>query len=591
LAAVPAALLGVAGWQHRWMSDDAFIHLRVVEQLTAGHGPVYNLHERVEASTSALWVGILALADLVGGWALPWKAVVLGLVFAGGGLLLAERAGTRLARADGDLRPVVPLGAFVVAALPPFWDYATSGLETGLTFGWLGACQWWCARRVTAAEPMGWGADLLGGVLVGLGYLVRPDLAVFTLAFAVVLVLAVRRAGPWRVAALVAAMGALPLAYQVFRMGYYGMLVPNTAVAKEAGHAQWGQGWEYLADLSAPYWLWWPVAGLGALLVAQAVADRRAGARLRAACRLAPAVAAVVYGLYVVRVGGDFMHARLLLPALFALAAPVGVPVSAADLQRLRGPWEPRLVVLALVGAWAVVCAALLPFAGAIPHTPGFSIEDERAHWDGRVRLDLLASQFGGPRRGEIRALEASAVKLAVVDVPLRRGAPVPAAMVPTEGDGRAYAWDLDVDVLEYGSLAHPVGGHLDELVGSRPGHQKPLMPVWQLAGLVDHRTVYADDGTVWVRGRDIRAADRAMHCGGLADYLAGIHGRLSLGRFLSNVGHSLTNTRLRVPVDPEEAERQFCGGSADRHTAAPPPSPARSGTNHTQGRASPTAR
>jgi arabinofuranosyltransferase len=28
----------------------------------------------------------------------------------------------------------------VVLALPPFWEFATSGLETGLTIGWIGAC-------------------------------------------------------------------------------------------------------------------------------------------------------------------------------------------------------------------------------------------------------------------------------------------------------------------------------------------------------------------------------------------------------------------------------------------------------------------
>ena len=64
------------------MSDDGFIHLRVVEQVAAGHGPVFNVGERVEASTSPLWVALLVLAHPVTGVALPWKAVVIGIALA-----------------------------------------------------------------------------------------------------------------------------------------------------------------------------------------------------------------------------------------------------------------------------------------------------------------------------------------------------------------------------------------------------------------------------------------------------------------------------------------------------------------------------
>ena len=58
---LPVVCLAWAGWQHRWVAEDAFIHFRVVSNLLAGHGPVFNLAERVEASTSPAWVGLLAL--------------------------------------------------------------------------------------------------------------------------------------------------------------------------------------------------------------------------------------------------------------------------------------------------------------------------------------------------------------------------------------------------------------------------------------------------------------------------------------------------------------------------------------------------
>ena len=61
--ALPVAAFGWAAWNRRWMSDDGFIYLRVVDQLLAGNGPVFNIGERVEIATSPLWVAMLTLAE------------------------------------------------------------------------------------------------------------------------------------------------------------------------------------------------------------------------------------------------------------------------------------------------------------------------------------------------------------------------------------------------------------------------------------------------------------------------------------------------------------------------------------------------
>src|SRR5262249_6669334 len=160
------------------------------------------------------------------------------------GLLLAQRAAVALAR-PGDGVLVLPLGAIVVAALPPFWDFATSGLETGLTFAWIGASCWWCARRVTARGPVAPRAELAGAALGGLGWLIRPDLGLSSMAFGAVLLAEAWPDGRRERLKIAAALLALPVAFQLFRMGYYALLVPHTALAKEAGRAQWGQGWKY----------------------------------------------------------------------------------------------------------------------------------------------------------------------------------------------------------------------------------------------------------------------------------------------------------------------------------------------------------
>src|SRR5205085_6153963 len=103
----------------------------------------------------------------------------------------------------------------------------------------------------------------LVAVVIGLGPLVRPDFLIFSVAFMAALVTIAGRPVGRRGVRLIAAAVALPLAYQVFRMGYYASLVPNTALAKEAGGTYWSQGLRYLGDFVGPYVLPLPLAALG----------------------------------------------------------------------------------------------------------------------------------------------------------------------------------------------------------------------------------------------------------------------------------------------------------------------------------------
>ena len=259
LVAVPLALFLGAGWAHRWIADDGFIYLRVVRQITSGNGPVFNSGERVEAFTSPLWVAILSIADAATPIRLEWLAVGLGLAFSVGGLALAVVGARTLSRRTGSEAMLVPFGLLVFVALLPTWVFQTSGLETGLTFAWEGGC-----LAILAAWAGSETRRLRGGemVVLGLGWLVRPELVLFSVLFLVVVIV-----GQWRTdrprdrAGLVVTMVALPLGYQLFRMGYYGSLVASTAIAKESTVLRWGRGWAYFLDSTRPYALWLPALG------------------------------------------------------------------------------------------------------------------------------------------------------------------------------------------------------------------------------------------------------------------------------------------------------------------------------------------
>jgi arabinofuranosyltransferase len=205
---------------------------------------VFNAGERVEAFTGTLWVALLTIADLVTPVRLKWLAVILGLVCGAAVLALAISGARRLMPVQDSERWFVPLGAVVFVALTPVWVFATSGLETGLVFGWLGSCLWvlasWArAPHVPISPPR--------VAVLGLGWLIRPELVLFSAAFvAIVLAAEWRHSDVRRRASVLGVALALPLAYQVFRMGYYGSLVPNTALAKEGSSTNWERGWRHL---------------------------------------------------------------------------------------------------------------------------------------------------------------------------------------------------------------------------------------------------------------------------------------------------------------------------------------------------------
>jgi arabinofuranosyltransferase len=459
------------------------------------------------------------------------------MAMAGAATLAGERFGERL---------LVPAGALAVVSLPPMWTFATSGLEGGLTFAWLGACTWVLGRWSRTEGPL----PASAAALVGLGPLVRPDLAVFTLAFLVVALTC--RAGRRRV--VLAALAA-PVAYQVFRMGYYGVPVPTPAITKSASDAYWSAGWDYLRTSTQPYWLWFPVVVLLAAVVGPWLRQRRAAGDERAVLVAGAFLAgAAICTVYVVRVGGDFMHARLLLPSWFALAAPVAVV-----------PLERRLAGAALLAPW--VLAGLFGFRPAADDYHGFGQEGAAtqvtwaaAGWD----------PDGGARAwftGE--GVFYNPVRLDAEPQPGRDPA------VASFGIGVvAYALGPDVYVLDLLGLGDAVAAHLAIPDRSYPGHEKPLPPPWIAARLTTPGAALDESDFPFPTGFGTRPlgdpdrapfeqrdadARRALTCGDLAELLASVDAPLTPGRFVDNLFGSLGRWRLEIPPEPADAVAAFC--------------------------------
>ena len=555
LVLVPTAVLLVGAWQRRWMADDAFIHLRVVEQILHGHGPVFNVGERVEASTSPLWVIVLAIVSaprVIG----PEKAAVfLALLSTIGGVLLAAWGAGRLWH-NGD-RPgrawLLPVGAAILAVLPPMWDFATSGLETGFGFLWLGACFALLARLAepdTATRPA---APLSLALAASLGPLIRPEFAVFTVAFVAAAMILTRR---WLV---LPAIGlAIPAVYEIFRMGYYGALVPNTAFAKEASRAWWRQGFRYFGDFAGTYWIWVPLLAAVALVTIAVLRDGLAP-RPRAVVLAAPVVGGVGQALYIIRVGGDFMHGRLLLPGLFAVLMPVMVCRVRSAVQWLSA---------AAVIVWAVVCATQLRVSYVM--TPD-GLTDERAFYlvGTRAANPITAPDFVHhpfhEDAVEARRMLRSGERLVAwrptyqaygfTTAPLRAGFPFGVAFSSDYVGVMGFVSGPEVYVVDRMGLGDTVGARIRITSRGRPGHEKDMPMAWVLGRVADPGAPLPDG----VSRPAVDAARAALDCGGLADLRAATTGRLTPGRFVRNLGVALRRQNFRVDRDPIVAERRLC--------------------------------
>jgi hypothetical protein len=329
LIAVLIVAAGVtAAFGLRWYCDDTFITLRYVDNYLQGHGLVYNEGERVEGYTHFLW--LIMLIPLARAGIDPLSAVLgLGLISYAGVLAVFCKISYMLNRRR--LAVFLPLTGLVLAIHRDFLLWATGGLET-MFFTFLLSLAFYvyffmAARRRTKL--------LLTSTTLILASLTRPDGAlVYALANVLLLIgNAARRRGIGGTIADLATFNAplVPLMapYLIWKYAYYGDLLPNTYYAKSAGSFYFERGFYYLWLYFKPYFTSWLVllaipAAIYSWAVSRNAGTDGAGARPGGTLDdpgfsgLLAAVTAVAMYLvfFVARVGGDFMYARFVVPAL-----------------------------------------------------------------------------------------------------------------------------------------------------------------------------------------------------------------------------------------------------------------------------------
>ncbi len=424
--------------QLTWTCDDAFISFRYAQNLIDGHGLVYNAGERVEGYTNLLWTLLLAAGIAagqhpiaVGSW--------LGIACYVGLALTLARTCWRRARAHG--LSFLPLAAGAVLVSPDFHEWATGGLETSL-FSWLATSALVASRAAAGSRRAALGA----GALLSLLLLTRPDGLLFALAAAAALCVWPPRgataSGARRGAGLLLALPALTLALLVvWKLAYYGELLPTAFHSKSVLRPWYAQGLVYLGLYFAKNWVL-ALALVGA--VALGLARRRP---LSDVDRdgAAYVASAALFLVYVAHVGGDFMFARRVLPAVPLLLLAVEGELVQLSLRRARA------------AALACVAGAALPYPVLGERALVRGVADER--------------RFYPPRALAEREIQGRAVGAALAGT---------GARVAYEGGMCAFGyfsgrpWLAELTGLTHYSLAKlPLESR------GRPGHEKQPTHAW----------------------------------------------------------------------------------------------------------------
>ncbi|MBP9502623.1 MAG: hypothetical protein KBF17_10730 [Candidatus Promineofilum sp.] len=340
-------IYAIAVLRTAWLSDDAYITFRVVDNAVHGLGLVWNSAERVQGYTHPLWLFALIVGRLITGesyYSAIWLSIAISVVAVG---LIILR-----------LRPVsafVVPGLLILALSKAFVDYSTSGLENPLTHLLLAAfLVVWFAGYPTDQPPDDKQVFFLS-LLAALLAINRIDALLLVLP---VLLWVIWWRRTWRALGLIV-LGFLPLIlWTVFSLFYYGFPFPNTAYAKLAtGIASADlsrQGVAYLMNS-----LRWDPLTLIAVSAALILAAASRWART-----LAVAVGIALYLLYIIQIGGDFMSGRFLAAPLLAA---VVLLIVLGD-QYVRNRATGKGTIPAVAGRFTVAATVFIVAFGLVGH-------------------------------------------------------------------------------------------------------------------------------------------------------------------------------------------------------------------------------
>jgi len=370
-----------------WVSDDAFITFRSIENFTHGYGLVFNVGERVQTFTHPLWMLLQTVVYVLTNWLHPpfglnqlfWGNIIISLSLSiSTALIYSFKAAHSI--------KIATLGLLTLSLSKSFVDYSTSGLENPLSH-FIAVCFFGFFLNRKSYSQL----QIIGlSFLTALATLNRLDTLLIYLP---VLALVVWQSPNKPKVILSIFIGLLPVAlWELFSLFYYGTPFPNTASAK----LYTGIQTVTLLRQGAYYFL--NSLRLDTITLVTIALALLLGVLSKNIQRLTVAIGIALYLCYVLYIGGDFMSGRYYsLPLIVAVI--------------LLSTFEIKSIMVYGGSLIAILAIGLLPFFTTIERRPTYGenrennlvfldrhkIADERLVYAERTGL-LVATQGNSPK-------------------------------------------------------------------------------------------------------------------------------------------------------------------------------------------------
>lgn len=225
-------------------AEDAYIAYRYVHQFIDGNGLVFNIGERVEGYSDFLWIIIISATSKLG-IEIPIAGRLLGLFFSILTVLFSYYLGKLLNKGSENSGLIT---AYLVSVFGIFACYGLSGLEVPLFSFFILSILYCCVKQK-------W---LLSGLITSLAIMTHPDGILIAIGVAVFILLSKAVVSFKLKAMAFSLLGFLILflPWTIWRIEYYGYLLPNAMAAKKGlpFALELKHGKNYLFSFFRMYW-------------------------------------------------------------------------------------------------------------------------------------------------------------------------------------------------------------------------------------------------------------------------------------------------------------------------------------------------
>lgn len=356
-----------------WQSDDAYHGYVMAKHLVEGNGFVYNIGQRASASTAPLFTLIIALGYFITR-EMFFTSIIICVLFSGVAYYILTY------KICKNVQQVITC-FIALTGSAAFISYTTSGLENSFLF-MLSALflNIYFKNEKYTSKQMLFLALIFSGIAMS-----RMDAVLYFIPMICFVFLAKRRDASFIEAVGIGLLGLLPfILWEVFSTFYYGFPVPNTAYVKLGTDIAkiefikkgiWYTIYTFLNDFL--------VIVIPVVFVVIALINKKAK-------HIYSAVGIILYGMYVIYIGGDFMMGRHFTVMFFIAVCSIIEVINKTSAYNLQRAALYRKVFTIFVAIGIVYAYSFVPNIG-IHYLAGgryaSMISDERMYYSGTTSL------------------------------------------------------------------------------------------------------------------------------------------------------------------------------------------------------------